>query len=69
MTTPHEPYHIGPEERDQWLLCMNRALAQTGASDEVVAMLKTPMFRIADAVSNREGPSAAATDANIIAAG
>ena len=69
MTTPHEPYHIGPEERDQWLLCMDRALAQTGASDEVVAMLKTPMFRIADAVRNREGPSAAATDANIIAAG
>ena len=69
MTTPHEPYHIGPEERDQWLLCMDRALAQVGASDEVVAMLKTPMFRIADAVRNREGPSAAATDANIIAAG
>ncbi len=20
MTTPHEPYHIGPAERDQWLL-------------------------------------------------
>ena len=26
MTTPHEPYHIGPEERDQWLLCMDLAL-------------------------------------------
>lgn len=69
MTTPHEPYHIGPEERDQWLLCMDRALAQTGACEEVVAMLKIPMFRIADAVRNREGPSAAATDSNIIAAG
>ena len=69
MTTPHEPYHIGPEERDQWLLCMDRALAQTGASEEVVAMLKIPLFRIADAVRNREGPSAAATDSNIIAAG
>jgi hemoglobin len=69
MTTPHEPYHIGPEERDQWLLCMDRALAQNGASDEVVAMLKIPLFRIADAVRNREGPSAATTDSNIIAAG
>lgn len=69
MTTPHEPYHIGPEERDQWLLCMNRALAQTGASEDVVAMLKIPLFRIADAVRNREGPSAATTDSNIIAAG
>ena len=69
MTTPHEPYHIGPEERDQWLLCMDRALAQTGASEEVVAMLKIPLFRIADAVRNREGPSIASTDANIIATG
>lgn len=69
MTTPHEPYHIGPEERDQWLLCMDRALAQCGASEEVIAMLKVPLFRIADAVRNREGPSAAATNPNIIAAG
>ena len=69
MTTPHEPYHIGPEERDQWLLCMDRALARTGASEEVVAMLKIPLFRIADAIRNREGPSASTTDSNIIAAG
>ena len=69
MTEPHEPYHIGPEERDQWLLCMDRALELTGASEEVVAMLKIPLFRIADAVRNREGPSAAATNPNIIAAG
>jgi hemoglobin len=68
MTTPHEPHHIGPEERDQWLLCMDRALERTGASEEVVAMLKIPLFRIADAVRNREGPSAATTDSNIIAA-
>ncbi len=69
MTTPHEPYHIGPEERDQWLLCMDRALERIGASEEVTAMLKIPMFRIADAVRNREGPSAATTNPDIIAAG
>ncbi len=68
MTTPHEHYHIGPQERDQWLLCMHRALAQINASDELVAMLDTPLFRIADAIRNREGPSAAASDPNIIAA-
>ena len=67
MTEPHEPYHIGPEERDQWLLCMDKALERTGASEELVEMLKVPMFRIADAVRNREGPSAASSDANIIA--
>jgi hemoglobin len=69
MTTPHEPFHIGPEERDQWLLCMDKALEQTGASAELVDMLKIPMFRIADAIRNKHGPSAAARDANIIAAG
>ncbi len=69
MTTPHEPYHIGPEERDQWLLCMDKALLQTQASEELVEMLRVPMFRIADAIRNREGPSAATTDSNVIAAG
>lgn len=69
MTEPHEHYHIGPAERDQWLMCMDRALEQTGASDEVVEMLKIPMFRIADTVRNREGPSIADSDPNIIAAG
>lgn len=69
MTSPHEHYHIGPDERDQWLLCMDKALEEINASDELVEMLKVPMFRIADAVRNREGVSAAATDSNIIAAG
>ena len=69
MTEPHEPYHIGPEERDQWLMCMDKALEQIGASEELVEMLKVPMFRIADAIRNKEGPSAAATNPNVIAAG
>ncbi|MEZ5501298.1 MAG: group II truncated hemoglobin [Halioglobus sp.] len=69
MTTPHEPYHIGPAERDQWLMCMDKALQQIGASEELVAMLKVPMFRIADAIRNREGPGSAATNPDIIAAG
>ncbi len=69
MTTPHEPYHIGPAERDQWLLCMDKALAQTGATAELVDMLKIPLFRIADAVRNKQGPSSAVSNPNIIAAG
>jgi len=69
MTSPHEHYHIGPDERDQWLLCMDKALEKINASEELVEMLKVPMFRIADAVRNREGVSAAATNSNIIAAG
>lgn len=69
MTTPHEPYHIGPAERDQWLLCMDLALEQTGASTELVEMLKVPLFRIADAIRNKQGPSSAAANADIIATG
>lgn len=69
MTEPHEPYHIGPEERDQWLLCMDKALEQIQASDELVEMLKIPLFRIADAVRNKAGPSSATTDPDVIAAG
>lgn len=68
MTEPHEAYHIGPEQRDQWLLCMHKALAQTGASEELVEMLRLPLFRIADTIRNREGPSVAAANPNIIAA-
>ena len=68
MTEPHEPYHIGPEERDMWLMCMNRALEQIEASEELVEMLRIPLFRIADAVRNKEGPSAAKNNPNIIAA-
>ncbi|TDG11986.1 globin [Seongchinamella unica] len=67
MTEPHEPYHIGPEERDQWLLCMDKALERIEASEELVEMLRIPLFRIADAVRNREGPNAASVDSNIIA--
>ena len=67
MTEPHAAYHIGPRERDQWLLCMDRALREIEASEELIEMLKVPMYRIADAVRNKQGPSSAATDTNIIA--
>ena len=69
MTTPHEHFHIGPTERDQWLLCMDKALQQCGASEELVQLLKVPMFRIADAIRNKQGPSSAASNPNIIATG
>ena len=54
MTTPHEPYAIGPRERDQWLLCMNKALDTVGVEAEVKDMLKEPLYRVADAVRNRQ---------------
>lgn len=67
MTEPHAPYWIGPAERDQWLACMQRALDQIDAGDELREMLRIPLFRIADAVRNREGPSAGRENADVIA--
>ncbi len=69
LTRPHEPYAIGPRERDQWLMCMDEALERIGASDELKAMLKEPMFRIADAVRNREDRPKGDLGPNIIAVG
>lgn len=55
LTKPHKPYQIGPVERDQWLLCMDEALRRIDASEELKAMLKQPMFMLADAVRNTDG--------------
>lgn len=67
LTDPHEPYAIGPDERDQWLLCFHEALERIGASDEVKEMLKDPIYRVAATVQNREEPLKSKNDPNIIA--
>jgi hemoglobin len=69
MTTPHKHYVIGPKERDQWLLCMDKALERIEASEELVTMLKEPMFRIADAIRNSENSEPRPQDDNMIAIG
>ena len=53
LTDPHAHYAIDAEARDQWLLCMNRALEEIGASDELKKMLNDPLYRVADAVRNQ----------------
>ena len=73
LTDPHEPYAIGPKERDQWLLCMHEALERIDASDELKAMLKEPLFQVADTVRNQDDsspkPEPKPRDPNIIAVG
>lgn len=69
LTDPHKPYAIGPKERDQWLLCMDAALEKVGASDEVKAMLKDPMYRIADAVRNQDHSNRGPRADGVIAVG
>ena len=52
LTEPHEPFRIGPKERDQWLACMDAALDKIKASDGLKKMLKEPLFRVAETVRN-----------------
>lgn len=49
----HRALPIGEAERDQWLMCMQRALAEIGASEEVRGMLDPAFARIADAMRSR----------------
>ncbi len=73
LTDPHEPYAIGPKERDQWLLCMHEALDRIDASDELKAMLTEPLFQVADTVRIQDDSSPKhelkPRDPNIIAVG
>ena len=69
LTEPHEPFRIGPKERDQWLLCMDTALDRIGASDELRKMLKEPMYRIAETVRNCEDSTPRNQGPDIIAVG
>ena len=49
----HLPFSIGEEERDQWLLCMNRAIDELVGDAELVSQLKQAFFRTADHMRNR----------------
>ena len=69
LTDPHEPYRIGPKERDQWLACMDEALIRIGASEELKDMLKDPMYRVADTVRNCEDSTPRNNGPEIIAVG
>lgn len=50
LSHAHAPFAIGTAERDQWLDCMEAALDEVGASEDVRAMLKIPVFRMANAL-------------------
>lgn len=54
LSNPHAAYAIGSDERDQWLACMDQALDNLNTSAELKAMLKEPMFNLADVMRNRD---------------
>lgn len=54
LSSPHAKYAIGVNERNQWLACMDQALEQVGASDQVKTMLKEPMYNMAEMMRNKD---------------
>ena len=49
----HMPYAIGPEERDQWLMCMKLALEETVPDEPLRAALYEQFTRIGEFMRNR----------------
>lgn len=50
----HFPAAIGPDERDGWLLCFERALADTVADEAVRLQVWAPVQKLAMHMQNRE---------------
>ena len=53
MGSVHAGFAIGEMERDQWMLCMRRALEDVGVPDEMRKLIDPALFRFADAVRTR----------------
>lgn len=45
---------IGPLERDEWLLCFNRALEETIPSEKLRQIIREPIERLAFHMQNKE---------------
>lgn len=50
----HRPFPIGPSERDQWLLCMDRALQKTSLGASMKARLMESFGRMAEMCRNKD---------------
>jgi len=51
----HLPYAIGIAERDQWMACMQQALAECGAEPALAERLHAAFFNTADWMRNKGG--------------
>ena len=49
----HLPFSIGQVERDQWLLCMGKALADMEIAGDLRSQLEASFWRTADFMRNR----------------
>lgn len=53
MRTRHMPFAIGVSERDQWLSCMNRAMADVGLDAQLSKKLAMAFYQTADFMRNQ----------------
>ena len=49
------PFSIGIKERDQWVACMDQAMAETGIDEALRTRLKDSFFQTADFMRNSPG--------------
>ena len=51
----HMPFSIGSQERDQWVACMDQAMAETGVPEDLRAKLNESFLQTADFMRNSPG--------------
>ena len=51
----HLPFAIGESERDQWMSCMTRAMAEEGVDIQLREFLLNALFKTADWMRNKLG--------------
>lgn len=53
IMSAHRPFAIGEAERDQWMMCIRRAMADSGVSPEVRELLDKPFLRMCEAFRSK----------------
>lgn len=53
IMSAHRPYPIGAPEREQWMMCMRRAMEECGVDPDVRTLLDRPFLRMCEAFSSR----------------
>ena len=51
----HLPFSIGEAERDQWVICMGRAMQGQGIESDLLDRMLQSFYGVADWMRNREG--------------
>jgi len=53
IVSAHRPFAIGEAERDEWMMCMRRALEDCDVPQDLRKLLDRPFLRMAEAFRNR----------------